>query len=1008
MSEHQLEHPSENGLVEGGEEAGPIVSVSEQPGPIGAGEAEPTGAGEGELGGSEEWEIELVRADGKESEDLTGGSREVEPRAEFLLGENESNGGESERGSSVAWSEINFPGESKRERRNNSFGGTRRKKALVEDDWEDWPILGSGWKRKEVFRRSGASVGKTDTYYLSPDGTRMRSRIEMVKHIGGQLDLTQFDYKSGCFVVPGGTLKRKRGGGGGGWRKKEKLLMETDDFSQKLSSPDVVSTPDSVRTPDRVFTPDSARTPDRICTPVKTPQTKPSPPKRSPQRFSLPKASPIKFSTPPNISPHAPPPCFSSSSSSHPDPSSWSRAMQNEPHAPPFVPTEPIVLGCENCGKPLSGMEFGITGQLCSNCSPAMKPESPQNIVFRKWLPCGQCVACHVTVDCGMCASCRNGLLNPHSARPVRCQRRKCLRPIRKKKPLKAQKRVKQMKSVKVKKNLQSDYLGRENRMKSVQKVKLEESQRDLWQDEDYIVPYSKNEKEEQYSALSAGTMREFPIPQYLNPEDFSYFYVDNEDDNDDQDGPKKRSRRSCGGCEACLRTTDCRTCDFCQDKPKFGGRNKKRQKCRLRQCQVEAMRHLLPFQRGQTKHMGDVGWLGPGRQRPQSPRTPKLRRSKAGRPRKKTSPDWPSWGAFQFTNDDDEEEEEEYELQYEEELELEEDCMEEDIELDRRVPPELQGIPKFYQGDPSPQLPQYPGYPNHKPETQQLYMSGYPIAMQGCMKTDYGNVQIMKVNEFSRPGEELSDCFPSTEVQVLYDRTGAPVLFEKPPPPPPPPVVPQMLYSKATAPPFCREVQQQGEREAIETIDLEEEEEEEEGVKIVQVDTGDDDVLEVTPVITGIYSLASGESAQPQPHELLLFLDRIRQVPLPAHWVGLALEGPRIQLLQCSKLSTMSDTVVQIEPGFYYQITVQGQPLLLSHPLYERHPQRLLAVGDVIGLLADLEGYRVCPGYPSHLPGAEGEEEGEPVMFVRAAACDLLVRSEGRCDRCSVTPLVV
>ncbi|MGH0176882.1 UNVERIFIED_CONTAM: hypothetical protein FKN15_073797 [Acipenser sinensis] len=639
MSEHQLEHPSENGLVEGGEEAGPIVSASEQPGPIGAGEAEPTGAGEGELGGSEEWEIELVRADGKESEDLTGGSREVDPRADFLLGENESNGGESERASSMAWSEINFPGESKRERRNNSFGGTRRKKALVEDDWEDWPILGSGWKRKEVFRRSGASVGKTDTYYLR---------------------------------------------------------------------------------------------------------------------------------------------------------------------------------GCENCGKPLSGMEFGITGQLCSNCSPAIKPESPQNIVFRK-----------------------------------------------------------------------------------------------------------------------------FPIPQYLNPEDFSYFYVDNEDDNDDQDGPKKRSRRSCGGCEACLRTTDCRTCDFCQDKPKFGGRNKKRQKCRLRQCQVEAMRHLLPFQRGQTKHMGDVGWLGPGRQRPQSPRTSKLRRSKAGRPRKKPSPDWPSWGAFQFTNNDDEEEEEEYELQ----------------------------------GDPLPQLPQYPGYPNHKPEPQQLNMSGYPVAMQ--------------------------------EVQVLYDRTGAPVLFEKPPPQPSP-VVPQMLYSKATAPPFCREVQQQGEREVIETIDLEEEEEEEEGVKIIQVDTGDDDVLEVTPVITGIYSLASGESAQPQPHKLLLFLDRIRQVPLPAHWVGLALEGPRIQLLQCSKLSTMSDTVVQIEPGFYYQITVQGQPLLLSHPLYERHPQRLLAVGDVIGLLADLEGYRVCPGYPSHLPAAEGEGEGEPVMFVRAAACDLLVRSEGRCDRCSVTPLVV
>ena len=34
----------------------------------------------------------------------------------------------------------------------------------------------------------------------------------------------------------------------------------------------------------------------------------------------------------------------------------------------------------------------------------------------------------------------------------------------------------------------------------------------------------------------------------------------------------------------------DCGTCDFCIDKPKFGGSNKKRQKCRLRQCQKQAM----------------------------------------------------------------------------------------------------------------------------------------------------------------------------------------------------------------------------------------------------------------------------------------------------------------------------------------------------------------------------------------------------------------------------------
>ncbi|XP_030049775.1 CXXC-type zinc finger protein 1 isoform X3 [Microcaecilia unicolor] len=50
-----------------------------------------------------------------------------------------------------------------------------------------------------------------------------------------------------------------------------------------------------------------------------------------------------------------------------------------------------------------------------------------------------------------------------------------------------------------------------------------------------------------------------------------------------------KRSARMCGECESCSRTEDCGQCDFCRDMKKFGGPNKIRQKCRLRQCQVRA-----------------------------------------------------------------------------------------------------------------------------------------------------------------------------------------------------------------------------------------------------------------------------------------------------------------------------------------------------------------------------------------------------------------------------------
>lgn len=50
-----------------------------------------------------------------------------------------------------------------------------------------------------------------------------------------------------------------------------------------------------------------------------------------------------------------------------------------------------------------------------------------------------------------------------------------------------------------------------------------------------------------------------------------------------------KRSARMCGECDACLRTDDCGQCDFCKDMKKFGGPNKIRQKCRMKQCEVRA-----------------------------------------------------------------------------------------------------------------------------------------------------------------------------------------------------------------------------------------------------------------------------------------------------------------------------------------------------------------------------------------------------------------------------------
>ena len=57
---------------------------------------------------------------------------------------------------------------------------------------------------------------------------------------------------------------------------------------------------------------------------------------------------------------------------------------------------------------------------------------------------------------------------------------------------------------------------------------------------------------------------------------------------------PRKYKRRNmnCSGCENCLKP-DCGKCRNCLDKPKFGGRNTKRQRCTQRICIHRVSSHL-------------------------------------------------------------------------------------------------------------------------------------------------------------------------------------------------------------------------------------------------------------------------------------------------------------------------------------------------------------------------------------------------------------------------------
>ncbi|XP_036060337.1 methyl-CpG-binding domain protein 1 isoform X14 [Onychomys torridus] len=72
------------------------------------------------------------------------------------------------------------------------------------EDWQDCPALGPGWKRREAFRKSGASCGRSDIYYQSPTGEKIRSKVELTRYLGPACDLTLFDFRQGilCYPVP--------------------------------------------------------------------------------------------------------------------------------------------------------------------------------------------------------------------------------------------------------------------------------------------------------------------------------------------------------------------------------------------------------------------------------------------------------------------------------------------------------------------------------------------------------------------------------------------------------------------------------------------------------------------------------------------------------------------------------------------------------------------------------------------------------------------------------------
>ncbi|XP_073675983.1 uncharacterized protein [Garra rufa] len=429
-------------------------------------------------------------------------------------------------------------------------------------------------------------------------------------------------------------------------------------------------------------------------------------------------------------------------------------------------------------------------------------------------------------------------------------------------------------------------------------------------------------------------------------------FVPDGDDDEDDWNS-KKRNRRMCRQCVACLREDDCGKCDFCMDKPKFGGSNKKRQKCRLRQCKFQSK--LLHGQRTN-------GMLNQSLPRRRRNVKPKLKRR--GRPpRKRKFRDNP-WEDDEEVSDKDADDDEDdlghykmngktggkskwnYSFKEDDEDMFVEAVIEDDEPSNGEEDPDILGS----EGSVMVSNEMYANTSGLGAQGLYYNMSGVPAVPHMLGSVPLCNSNPVPMGEVMSALPMGDDMTQNGFLQIEMVRVGSPL-------------------SHYTEEPQIAEQHMPEPHQ------------------------------EPTPVITQIFSLAGGESDCDRDQGLMELFTSLGQTVLPAHWVAVMAKGPVLQLLQCSKISTMADTVVQIEKGFFYQVSVQNQPLLLMHAIYSRHPTCLETVDDVVSLLLDLEGLGVCQGYQNFNMGSPWE----PRMSVRAALCDLLIpKDEEQCSKCT------
>ncbi|XP_010848109.1 PREDICTED: methyl-CpG-binding domain protein 1 isoform X7 [Bison bison bison] len=416
------------------------------------------------------------------------------------------------------------------------------------EDWLDCPALGPGWKRREVFRKSGATCGRSDTYYQSPTGDRIRSKVELTRYLGPACDLTLFDFKQGVLCYPS---------------PKAQSLAITSRKRKKPSKPAKA----------------------RKC-------------QVGPQKSEVRKEAPRDDT------------------------------KADTDTVPASLPAPGC---CENCGISFSG--DGTRRQrlktLCKDCRAQRIAFNREQRMFKR-VGCGECTACQVKEDCGACSTCLLQL--PHDVASglfCKCERRRCLRIVERSRGCGVCRGCQTREDCgRCRVCLRPPRPGLRRQWKCVQRRCLRGNHgRRRGGCDSKVVPRRRPPRAQSPPPPPPPQPPESPElhPRALAPSppaEFIYYCVD---EDELQPYTNRRQNRKCGTCAACLRRMDCGHCDFCCDKPKFGGSNQKRQKCRWRQCLQFAMKRLLPSVWAGSEDGASPPPAHPRRKRPGSTRRPHL-----------------------------------------------------------------------------------------------------------------------------------------------------------------------------------------------------------------------------------------------------------------------------------------------------------------------------------------------------------------------------------------------